>query len=211
MKPINFDEVHFNEKKKDPHAKIEPIKNDIEWLKALYENILVMDVKDDDSGLKYWMDEIKKGMSRNDIENYFRNVAIKENQKDEKVEFSQVLDDDDKGKRMLYVMPESIGDIYLSTSLFRSAKELYPDYNLYVAVKQEYFSILEANPYIHKVIPYIEQMDRLHWLEGQGDHEGFFEIAFLPYATTQRFLTYLHNGKDKIAYKDYKYTENAPS
>ena len=211
MEPINFDEVHFDEKKKDPHAKIEPIKNDIEWLKALYENILVMDVKDDDSGLKYWMDEIKKGMSRNDIENYFRNVAIKENQKDEKVEFSQVLDDDDKGKRMLYVMPESIGDIYLSTSLFRSAKELYPDYNLYVAVKQEYFSILEANPYIHKVIPYIEQMDRLHWLEGQGDHEGFFEIAFLPYATTQRFLTYLHNGKDKIAYKDYKYTENAPS
>ena len=50
-------------------------------------------------------------------------------------------------------------------------------------------------------------MDKLQWLEGQGDHEGFFEIAFLPYATTQRFLTYLHNGKDKIAYKDYKYGE----
>ena len=43
-----------------------------------------MEVEDDDSGLKYWMEEIKKGMSRNDIENYFRNVALKENQKDEK-------------------------------------------------------------------------------------------------------------------------------
>ena len=94
------------------------------------------------------------------------------------LEFSQVLDDDDKGKRMLYVMPESIGDIYLSTSLFRSAKELYPDYNLYVAVKKEYFPILEANPYIHKVIPYVEQMDKLHWLEGQGDHEAFLKLHF---------------------------------
>ena len=207
MEAVNFDEVPFEEEKKDPYAEIDSIESDPDWLKLLYKKILKMEVEDDDSGLKYWMEEIKKGMSRNDIENYFRNVALKENQKDEKVEFSQVLDEDDKGKRMLYVMPESIGDIYLSTSLFRSAKELYPDYNLYVAVKQEYFSILEANPYIHKVIPYIEQMDKLQWLEGQGDHEGFFEIAFLPYATTQRFLTYLHNGKDKIAYKDYKYGE----
>ena len=142
MEAVNFDEVPFEEEKKDPYAEIDSIESDPDWLKLLYKKILKMEVEDDDSGLKYWMEEIKKGMSRNDIENYFRNVALKENQKDEKVEFSQVLDEDDKGKRMLYVMPESIGDIYLSTSLFRSAKELYPDYNLYVAVKQEYFSLV---------------------------------------------------------------------
>ena len=101
---------------------------------------------------------------------------------------------------MLYVMPESIGDIYLSTSLFRSAKELYPDYNLYVAVKPEYFDILSGNPYIYKTLQYVPQMDSLTWLEGAGDHNGYFEIAFLPYANTQKFLTYLHNGKDKLAY-----------
>ena len=43
-------------------------------------------------------------------------------------------------------------------------------------------------------------MDNLTWLEGQGDHKGFFEIAFLPFANTQRVLTYLHNAKDKLAY-----------
>lgn len=208
MEKVDYEKVLFEEESKDPKAKIEDIEEDSKWVVSLYKNILKMEVDDNDSGHKYWMEEMRKGMSRNDIENYFRNVASKENQKDQKIEFSEMLGKDDEGKRMLYVMPESIGDIYISTSLFRSAKELYPDYNLYVAVKPEYFSILEANPHIHKVIPYNEQMDKLTWLEGQGDHKGFFEIAFLPYGSTQRFLNYLHNGKDKIAYKDYKY-ENA--
>ena len=48
-------------------------------------------------------------------------------------------------------------------------------------------------------------MDDITWLEGKGDHEGYFEIAFMPYVGTQRFLNYMHNGKDKIAYKDLKY------
>ena len=51
-------------------------------------------------------------------------------------------------------------------------------------------------------------MDNLTWLEGIGSHKGYFEIAFLPYSQTQRFLTYLHNGKTNIAYKDYKYASN---
>ena len=159
-----------------------------------------MEVEDDDDGLKYWLSELKKGNTREVIENYFRRVALQENEKDKKIGFEELLDKDDEGKRLLYVMPESIGDIYLSTSLFKSAKELYPDYNLYVAVKPEYFSILDGNPYVHKVIQYVPQMDNLTWLEGKGRHKGFFEIAFLPYSNTQRFLTYLHNAKDKLAY-----------
>ena len=43
-------------------------------------------------------------------------------------------------------------------------------------------------------------MDQILWLEGQGDHEGYFEIAFLPHIGTQRFLDYLHNGKTKIQF-----------
>jgi hypothetical protein len=118
------------------------------------------------------------------------------------------LDKDDESKRLLYVMPESIGDIFLSTSLFKSIKEQYPNYKFYVATKQEYFDVLEANPYVDKIIQYVPQMDSLIWLEGGGDHNGFFEIAFLPYSQTQRFLTYLHNGKTNIAYKDFKYAPN---
>ena len=154
------------------------------------------------------MREIEKGTKRVDIENYFRQVAIQDNSKNQKISFEELLDKDDDGKRLLYVMPESIGDVFLSTSLFKSIKEQYPSYNLYVATKPEYFDILEANPYVHKVIQYISQMDSLTWLEGISTHKGCFELAFLPYSQTQRFLTYLHNGKTNIAYKDYKYASN---
>jgi hypothetical protein len=180
---------------------IPKIEKDGDWLTFMYHNILKMkNVDENDDGHKYWMQEISKGAKRQDIENYFRNVAIKENEKNKKVDFEDLLDKNDSGKRVLYVMPESIGDIYMSTALFKNIKEQYPEHNLYVAVKPEYFEILQGNPYIHKTIQYIPQMDQLLWLEGVGDHKGYFEVAFLPHAGTQRFLDYVHNGKTNIQF-----------
>lgn len=201
--------LSFIIEEKDPYHVVPDIKDDGEWVLYLYKNILkAKDINKEDDGYKHWMNELTKGAKRNDIENYFRQVAIQDNNKTKTISFEDILDKDDDGKRLLYVMPESIGDVFLSTSLFKSIKEQYPNYNLYVSTKPEYFEVLEANPYIHKVIQYISQMDSLPWLEGIGSHKGFFEIAFLPYSQTQRFLTYLHNGKTNIAYKDYKYASN---
>ena len=118
---------------------------------------------------------------------------------------SDILSDDDKGSRIVYVIPQYERDVFNSTGLFRSIKELYPEYNLYVATKKEYFSILDGNPHVHKVIEYSPQMDNIFWLEGRGSYDGFFEIAFIPYINTQKIVTFTHNGKDKIAYKDLKY------
>ena len=96
-------------------------------------------------------------------------------------------------------MPASIGDVFLSTSILKSLSETYKDHNIYFATQPEYFQILEGNEYIHKVIPYDSKMDDLLWLEGKGDHQGFFEVAYLPHLGTQRMFNYQHNGKDKIA------------
>ena len=201
--------LSFTIEEKDPYHVVPDIKDNGEWILYLYKNILkAKDLNKEDDGYKYWMNELQKGTKRNDIENYFRQVAIQDNNKTKTISFEDILDKDDDGKRLLYVMPESIGDVFLSTSLFKSIKEQYPNYNLYVSTKPEYFEVLEANPYIHKVIQYISQMDSLTWLEGIGSHKGYFEIAFLPHSQTQRFLTYLHNGKTNIAYKDYKYASN---
>jgi glycosyltransferase involved in cell wall biosynthesis len=207
--PTTDKDFSFKIEEKDPYHAVPEIKDDGEWVKYLYENILkAKNIPDTDDGYKYWMQEITKGTKRVDIENHFRQVAIQDNNKNKQISFEDLLDKEDANRRLLYVMPESIGDVYLSTSLFRSIKEQYPDYNLYVATKPEYFEVLEGNPFIHKVIQYISQMDSLPWLEGIGSHKGYFEIAFLPYSQTQRFLTYLHNGKTNIAYKDYKYASN---
>jgi glycosyltransferase involved in cell wall biosynthesis len=196
----NYD-FSLKEDERDPFLQIPDIKDDSKWLEYMYHNILKMhNVDVNDEGHKYWMNEIKKGAKRPDIENYFRQVALQENEKNKKIEFEDLLDKNDKGKRILYIMPESIGDIYMSTALFANIKKQYPDHNLYVAVKREYFDILKGNPFIHKLLQYIPQMDQLLWLEGVGDHEGYFEIAFLPFVGTQRFLDYLHNGKTKIQF-----------
>lgn len=102
-------------------------------------------------------------------------------------------------------MPEGFGDVFMSTSLFKSIKEQYPDHNLYVATRREFMPVLNGNQYVHKILDYIPMMDNLLALEGIGNHKGYFDIAFLPFGTTQRFLTYLHNGNTKIAYSDLKY------
>lgn len=204
--PFTKYDFNLEEESKNPFYEIPDTKDDSEWLIKMYHNILLMrDVDENDDGHKYWIKELEKGAPRRDIENYFRQVALKENQKKEKIPFEDVLDKDDKGKRILYVMPQSIGDVLLSTSLFKSIKEQYPDYNLYVATAPEYQGVLQGISYVHKIINYVPQMDNLLWLEGRGDHDGFFEVAYLPHIGTQRMLNYLHNGKDKIAYKDLCY------
>jgi hypothetical protein len=187
---------------RNPLAKIPDIQNDSEWLKYMYLNILkIHDMDEKDEGHKYWMQEISKGMKRQDIENHFKQVAWQENQKNKKTDFKDLLNEDDDGRRILYVIPEDEGDVFLSTSLFPSIKRLYPEYKLYVATKNEFFDILEGNPYIDKVIPFVPQMENQIWCEGNRDNKGYFEIAFLPYIGTQKILNYLHNAKDKIEFE----------
>lgn len=196
---IDWDSINTKQEEKDPYLQIPEIKDDKEWLIYMYHNILKMNSIDEkDSGHMHWMQEISKGAKRIDIENYFRQVALQENQKTKKISFSDLLDKDDEGKRLLIVMPESGGDIFMLSSLFESIHNRHEDYNIYVATKPEYKCLLEANPYVHKVLDYVPEMDNLIWLEGAGNHKGFFEIALLPHIGTQRILNYLHNGKDNI-------------
>ena len=113
-----------------------------------------------------------------------------------------LLDKDDDGKRVLFIMPGSKKDVFLSTSLFKSIKEKYPEYNLYVSTKPENNSLLWANEYVHKTIPYAESFDNSLPLEGAGQAKEHFAIVFTPYLTTQKFSNYINNMKDRID-KDY--------
>jgi|TARA_R110000744_G_scaffold4455_2_gene16110 hypothetical protein len=110
------------------------------------------------------------------------------------------LDEDDIGRRLLFAMPESLGDIFLCTSLLRSVKEQYPDYNIYFACFPKYNSLVENNSYIHKVIPFFGVMDNFTWMEGANYAETIFDISFTPYFFTQRSPMYIHNGHSNIAH-----------
>lgn len=174
--------------------------DDGKWIIDIYKNILMTDVGINDEGYKHWMQAMEQGRTRSEILKYFRDVAIKENLeiKNNDSKGIEEFTKGDEGKKILYVMPRSIGDVFWSTSLLPSLSKLYPEYNIYFATDPKLFQILDNNPYIHKVIPYSPEMDNLLLMEGQGDKKGFFDIAFLPHIGTQKMFNYQHNGEDKI-------------
>ena len=50
----------FDEEEKNPEADIPNIDSDSEWVKSLYKNILNTNVTNDDDGLKFWENKLKK-------------------------------------------------------------------------------------------------------------------------------------------------------
>ena len=185
--------------KQDPEAQVPQIQDNKEWLNSLYKNILKR-TEEDTEGLNYWLNELVKGANRKDIEDHFRQVAAKDNSKNFPTTLEDLLDKDDSGRRLLIVMPKSIGDVYWTTSLLPSIKNQYPEYNLYFATEKMYFDMLAGNDFIHKVIPYHPSMENLLALEGAGDNQGLFEIVFLPHLGVQKMFDYQHNGKSNIQF-----------
>ena len=196
---LNWDNIKIEAEKQNPDYVMPEIRDDSEWLIHAYHNILSMKhVDENDDGYIHWMNLMEKGMERGQVEENLRKVAEQQAAKKE-VKFEEFLDKDDEGKRILYAMPEGPTDVILSTALFKSIKEQYPNHNLYVATSPKNWELLHGNKYVHKIIPFIQQMENNLWNEGVYEHEGFFEVAFAPYLSTKVKLDYTHNGKDKIA------------
>jgi hypothetical protein len=200
-----LDETSFNIpdeniKNHNPEAIIEPNNDSKIWIKSLYKNILDTDVTDEDEGLRHWLTKIEQNVPKEQIENYFRQVAQQEVQKNQKIELKDLFDNDENLKRVLIVQPESIGDIFLLTSIFESIRNRYPSskYKIYISTKPEYKDLLDGNPYIDKWIPYHQIMDNAIAMEGGMGQKGVCDIVYNPYFATQRLLSYMHNGEDKI-------------
>jgi len=200
MPDVDWD-YDFKVEERDPNHQPIQTDDDSEWLSDLYKNILKVETYPTDEGHKHWMKRLNDDLKREDVLKYFRSVAEKENRENKKVDLTDLLDEDDKGKRLLIVMPERIGDVYLATSLLPNIKKQYKNLNIYFATRPQYFEVLDGNPYIHKCIPYHDSLANLPLMEGQGHHEGYFEIAFIPFLGTQRIVNFPHNGKDKIQFE----------
>lgn len=154
---------------------------------------------------KFSVEKISSKLKSLILEEYSKFEKIENNDQQQKEQqkipdFESLLDKDDKGKRLAIVIPESEQDIFLMNYLIGNIKKTYPLYNIYFITKPEYFELIEDNPNIHKIIAFQNGIDNIFLLEGKGSHDGYFEIAFFPNATTQKFLCYQHNGKDKIQF-----------
>lgn len=192
----------FGETKKNPDAIIPEIEDNLLWIKTLYKLILDMDVSNEDDGVKHWLTKLGNQYSKEMILQYFRQTAANLNKKNDFLSVETFLNPNDK-KRVLYVMPETIGDVFISTALFESIRSRYPrpEWAFYVATKPQYRDVLSGNEFIDKVIDFLPEMENSLMMEGQGDHKGFFDVSYIPFVRTQRTIDYLHNGIDKIDFE----------
>ena len=185
---INWD-FNFEEEKKDPESLVSQNSDNFLWIKELYRKILKMEEPDDSDGIKYWLQVLKKGGSRQQVLDYFRNVAKQENEKNKKIYIEDFFDKETKGKRVLFVAKESGGDIYYIKSLFASAKELYPNHFIYFATDPKFAEIVESDPHVYKTIPW-QQI-----YENEMEMRKYVEALFIPAIFTQRHLHYLTRSK----------------
>jgi glycosyltransferase involved in cell wall biosynthesis len=187
---------------KNPNAIIPEIEDNGLWVKTLYKEILKSDVSETDSGYLYWMQCLANKMPRRDIENYFRQVATKDNENlTKKPEFGDWLDNTGR-KRFLFMIKESVGDIFLASSLLKSCKEQYPDHDIYVGCDPQYLDMFDGNPYVYKVIPYVPEMESETAMTGMGSHKGYFDAYTNVALATQKILNYLTNNNIALNLKD---------
>ncbi len=197
MPEINYD---FESKGVEFNVDYEPqenYSNAEDFLIDIYKNILDDDVDGNSDGVKHWLQKISAGTPPKNIVEHFKKVAIEEINKLKIPDLSDVLDDEDAGKRIAVIIPQSENDVLLVNSLLQNLKKQYKNYNIYVFTKPEYYCYIDDNPAIYKLFPYSPSVENSLMMEGVGEHEGLFEMAFYPHNTTQKTICYLHNGKDK--------------
>lgn len=172
-----------------------------DWVIDVYKNILDVDIElENIEELNQIVNKLNNNTSRQVIYNDLIKLALKENAKNIKVDFNDVLDKNDAGKRILFCLPENEIDVFNSTSLLKFIKEEHPDHNIYFATKKEYFDLVLTNPYVHKVLEYNPIMEDTFWGEGALNHKGFFSFVLLPHINTHKFQNYRHSDKHKIPY-----------
>lgn len=183
-----FDEIQ----QKNPYAAISNDQDVKSWIKELYSSILKITVIDNDEGLLHWEKKVQDGATRESIENYFRNVALKENEdaKDKGEEKFDFLLDDNKRKKILYIMPPSLVDSFLATSLFKSIKNKYRDHSLYVLVNKENRLIVSLNRYVDKIIE--NKKNKLETKEffEKNKEKKYFEVIFAPHLLSSPLLNF---------------------
>ena len=196
----HVDYVFENKKLKcDPFYDPDINLQDKEWVESLYSNILT---KQDPAGVVHWIQRLKADLKRSDVLNYFRKVALSENQNSFLDEMLSSLKENKDSKKIAFIQPNGVEEIIIATSLVTSIKKTYPDYDIYFFTRNEYFDLINSHPDVKKVLNYFNKMDDPLFFEGKGANNKYFDIVFAPYLSINN--NYFRNAEDIIQYNIYE-------
>ena len=160
-----------------------------------------------ETGKKYVQENFSVQNTVERLKHFIKSVELrtkkndKEESEDQKPSLEDFLKDVPLKNRIAVVLPRSAGDVLMANSLMENLYNLYPNKKIFFVTQPEFYDLINDNPFVYKVIPYSESLDNMHVLEGRGNHEGLFDIAFLPHCMTQKTYSYNHNGKDKTQFR----------
>lgn len=167
-----------------------------EFLKSLYKNILKINIQETDEEFMNVVTSIHNGATHKFIYDEFIKHAKNLIDSKNKQSFDNYFSDNGN-KRLLYIMPKSLGDCYMSLSVLDSIKNTYKNgWDIYVSTEPKYFEVFAHLDYVKNLIPYEKWMDEYGPLEGVGSNKGFVDVALKPYLITQYMLSHIHNGMD---------------
>ena len=196
----HVDYIFENKKLKcDPFYDPDVNLQDKEWVESLYCNILT---KQDPAGVIHWTQRLKSDLKRSDVLNYFRKVALSENQNSFLDEMLSSLKENKDSKKIAFIQPNGVEEIIIATSLVTSIKKIYPDYDIYFFTRNEYFDLINSHPDVKKVLNYFNKMDDPLFFEGKGANNKYFDIVFAPYLSINN--NYFRNAEDIIQYNIYE-------
>ena len=183
--------------KKYPNAAVPQIKDDKLWVKSLYKNILNTEIEDNDKGLMHWLDRITKGEQRQSVENYFRAVAFKEEQKGMPHPSLQKLKEIN-GKKLVVVIKSGERECFYSLCVLKDLRRNYPDYSIIIACPKQTMHFFEGNENVNHIIEYTNKMSEPLFLEGKA---GYFKYCDVTLNINDTFAnhTYMRNGADIIS------------
>lgn len=118
------------------------------------------------------------------------------------VEHLRAFVDTPEDYNVVYTMPMSTGDVFISTAvidgLMKEVKEKQPNAKLYFATQDKYKDVLKNNPNVHKIIPWNQTMMSIELLE------EVFDLALTPDTTTHyQFSNWIRGGEGRLLAEEY--------
>lgn len=175
--------------KKDPHAEVEFNESALIWVKSLYSKILKIEVDNQDEGLLHWLHRLREGIAPALVEQYFREIALKESVEEDGV--SNFLKEYKNTNKILFLTPENLSDCLVFTSLLEEASLLYSKHKIFISCPRNLSEIFDGNPFVEKVLPQISHAENLLKKLEKEQFDVVFDLS-----SRQE----LHNNKDRVSF-----------
>lgn len=103
-----------------------------------------------------------------------------------------------KGPSLIYTMPMSSGDVFLSLGVVRSLREKHPGHRVYFATSPQYFHILKDCPLVDETVEWQP------WMQDVGILEDMFDEVYTPNLAVQMVHSnWVHRGKGRNLIEEF--------